>query len=458
MAHLYISAAHKSSGKTTVSIGLCREFRRLGLRIQPYKKGPDYIDPLWLAQACGRDCLNLDYNTMSQEEIRDAFAGDLAAVDLGLIEGNVGLFDAVDLHGSNSNASLAKLLQAPVILVVDVQGMTRGIAPLLLGYQSFDEELNLAGVIFNMVGGARHEANLRRVIEHYTDLSVVGAIHRHPEMQISERHLGLMPCNEADQADTQIERVRSLVAKQVDIQRLLQIARAAPSLPPCATQQAHKGSGGEPVRIAIARDEAFGFYYPDDLCALEAAGAELVPFSPVRDSELPRVDGLFIGGGFPEYRMRALASNRTMRSSIHDFVETGGPAYAECGGLMYLCRGLIWGDEYSPMCGVLDADVVMYERPRGRGYTRLEETEQFPWPSDSRSRPEIPAHEFHHSAVVDPDPDWVYGYRVLRGKGVDGEHDGIVYKNLLASYSHLRGVGGVDWPRRFLEQVRACRH
>ena len=173
MAQLYISAAHKSSGKTTIAIGLCRELRRLGRRIQPFKKGPDYIDPLWLGQAAGRDCLNLDYNTMAPAEIRDELARALEGADLGLIEGNVGLFDSVDLKGTNSNAALAKLLGAPVILVVNVQGMTRGVVPLLLGYQAFDPGLKIAGVIVNQVGGARHEANLRRAVDYYTDLPLL---------------------------------------------------------------------------------------------------------------------------------------------------------------------------------------------------------------------------------------------------------------------------------------------
>ncbi|MEA3277942.1 MAG: cobyrinate a,c-diamide synthase [Pseudomonadota bacterium] len=457
MAHLYISAAHKSSGKTTISIGLCRELRRLGKRVQPYKKGPDYIDPLWLGQAAGRDCLNLDFHTMSREEIRGGFARELEGAHVGLIEGNVGLFDSVDLHGRNSNAGMAKMLRAPVILVVDVQGMTRGIAPLLLGYQAFDRELDIAGVIVNKVGGTRHEANLRRAVEHYTDLPLIGALHRAAELQISERHLGLMPSNEAEQADAQIERIRALVAAQVDAPRLLEIAASAPKPAPAGAGETQRPPAADPVRIAIARDDAFGFYYPDDLAALRRAGADLVSFSPVRDAEPPPADALFLGGGFPEFRMRELERNRTMRAAILDFIESGGPVYAECGGLMYLCRELRWRDERRAMCGALAADVAMHERPQGRGYVRLRETDAFPWPGAPDNRPEIHAHEFHHSAVVAPDPDWVYGYRMLRGTGIDGKHDGVVYKNLVATYSHLRDVGGLNWTRRFAEHVRACR-
>ena len=512
MSRLYISATHKSSGKTTLAIGLSRELSRQGHRVRPFKKGPDYIDPLWLSQAAGRPCLNLDFNTMDPGEIQSTFARGMAGADLGLIEGNVGLFDATDLHGSNINAELAKLLRAPVVLLVDVQGMSRGLAPLLLGYLAFDPELTIAGLILNKVGGSRHETNLRRVVEHYTDLPLLGAIHRESRPRIEERHLGLMPSTESREAEEQIEDIRRLIASQVDLARLLALATASPPLasfpihgrdapeipaqadhhaPSAALAQADRldppqaqaaadlhtlplaaemttvptavrddlvGSGAKTkqIRIGIARDEAFGFYYPDDLEALEAAGAVLIPFSPVHDPGLPQVEGLFIGGGFPEYRMHALAANSGMRAAVKAFIESGGPVYAECGGLMYLCRGLRWGEDYVPLCGVLDADVAMHERPQGRGYIRLRELATFPWPKGPGQVEEIRAHEFHHSAIIAPDPGWVFGYEVLRGSGVDGHHDGILYKNLVASYAHLRHVGGVDWPARFVAQVRRC--
>jgi len=473
MAHLYISAAHKSSGKTTVSIGLCRELVRLGVSVRPFKKGPDYIDPLWLGQAAGRACLNLDFHTMDREEISGGFARALTDVEVGLIEGNVGLFDAVDPRGSNSNAELAKLLRAPVILVLDVQGMGRGIVPLLLGYAAFDPALKIAGVIANKVGGSRHETNLRRVLEHYTDLPLLGALHRTPELRISERHLGLMPSNETEEAEERIERIRAQVAGQLDVPGILEIARSAPSSPVPPTEHRPTSPTREPVRIAVARDAAFGFYYPDDLAALARAGAELVDFSPVRDAALPDADGLFIGGGFPEFRLRELAENRAMRAAVRDFVASGGVVYAECGGLMYLCRELRWGDRRGAMCGVLNADVAMYERPQGRGYVRLRETPAFPWPRLPETPPgpyekpherpiekpsiEIRAHEFHHSAILDPDPAWTFGYQVLRGKGIDGRHDGIVHRNLVAAYSHLRAVGGNAWTERFVAHIRTCR-
>lgn len=456
MPHLYIAAPQKSSGKTTLSIGICRELSNRGLVVQPFKKGPDYIDPLWLSQAAGRACFNLDFQTMDGSEISEAFGREFAGADLGLIEGNVGLFDSTNLDGANSNAELAKQLRAPVILVINCDGLARGIAPLLLGYLAFDPDLDIAGVILNKVGGTRHGANLIRVVEHYTDLRVLGVLQRTAEIGISERHLGLMPINEAKDADVWIERIRSRVADQLDFAPLIEIAERAPRPEVCAQPPHRAANAGRMVRIGIARDAAFGFYYPDDLRALAAGGAELVPFSPIADAEPPCVDALFLGGGFPEYHMAELEANRTMRQSIAESIAEGLPVYAECGGLMYLCQGLSWNGTRRAMVGALGAEVEMRPRPQGRGYVRLRETAAFPWPGGAGAGAEIPAHEFHHSAIVDPDPNWRYAYEMLRGQGVDGVHDGIVQGNLLACYSHLRDVAGNRWTGRFLAHVRRC--
>jgi cobyrinic acid a,c-diamide synthase len=455
--YCYIAAPQKSSGKTTLSIGLCRELHRRGLPVRAFKKGPDYIDPLWLARATGRTCFNLDFHTMSRDEIRGLFARELGPQGLGVIEGNMGLFDDTDIAGATSNAELAKLLGAPVVLVIDCRGLARGIAPLLLGYQAFDRELRIAGVVLNKVGGQRHAATLRRAVEHYTDLPVIGSLDRAADVEITERHLGLIPANEAGQVEARIEAIRRLVADQVDVDLILELAATAGEpdrggvLASSATPRADCRYTG--LRVGIARDEVFGFYYPDDLRAFERAGVALVDFSPLRDTDLPAVDALFIGGGFPECRMEDLQANRTMREAVAGFIAAGRPVYAECGGLMYLCRRLRWGDRVSAMCGVLQADVEMHPRPQGRGYVRLRETEAFPWPSLGEPGAEIRAHEFHYSAIDTPSPDWRYAYEVVRGTGIDGRHDGIVHQRLLASYSHLRDVAGCHWPWRFLAHV-----
>ena len=275
MPYFFISAAHKSSGKTTLSIGLTAAFQARGLSVQTFKKGPDYIDPMWLSAASGRSCRNLDFFTMRREEILQSFTRFMQDSDLGIIEGNKGLYDGLDLEGSNSNAALASLLQAPVILVIDARGMTRGIAPLILGYQSFDPDIRIAGVILNKVGGSRHEEKLRRVIEHYTDVSVVGAVHYAPDLVIDERHLGLLPSNEAERAREKITTLGNAVASQVDLQRILEIAGNTSLTLPGKEISPDAVKVGSGVRIGYPQDRAFGFYYPGDLEKMAAAGAEI---------------------------------------------------------------------------------------------------------------------------------------------------------------------------------------
>ena len=453
---LFISAAHKSSGKTTVCIGVCAALRARNHVVQPFKKGPDYIDPLWLGLAAGRPCYHLDAYLMSRDEIVDELARRSQGADIAVIEGNKGLYDGLDLDGSNSNAALAVQLAAPVILVIDARGMTRGIAPLILGYQAFDRDIRIAGVILNQLGGPRHEAKLRAVIEHYTDVPVLGAIQRDERLAIAERHLGLIPSNEVQSASARIDAIAGQIAAQVDLDRLLAVARQA--LPLQALTAASPATPGSPVRIGVARDAAFGFYYPGDLGALQAAGAELVAFDTLRDSHLPEVDGIFIGGGFPETHMAALSVNRSLLASVRDAIESGLPAYAECGGLMYLARSIEWNGRSAEMAAVLPADIVMHSRPVGRGYVHLRETGRGRWGrANTAGTSLIRAHEFHYSSVENLPSDTEFAYDVERGYGIDGSHDGIVYRNLLASYAHLRDIAGDRWTARFVEFVRRCK-
>lgn len=457
MNRLFISAAHKSSGKTTLCIGLACALRARGEVVQPFKKGPDYIDPLWLGLAAGRPCYNLDPYLSDAQEIRAEFARRNRGASIALVEGNKGLHDGVDLHGSNSNAALAALLDAPVVLVIDARGMTRGIAPLVLGYQAFDRNIRIAGVILNQVGGPRHEAKLRAAIGHYTDVPVIGAVQRDERMTIVERHLGLIPSNEAEAARARVNEIAACVASQVDLDRLVGLSReAAPMAEPLGRTPAAR-SGVRPVRLGIARDAAFGFYYPGDLEALRAAGAELVEFDALRDRNLPAVDGLFIGGGFPETHMSALAANRTLLAGVRAAIEAGLPAYAECGGLMYLARSVEWRGRRAEMVGAIPGDAVMHERPVGRGYVHLEETAEMPWPAASRGAAPLRGHEFHHSSLENLAPGVRFAYRVVRGHGVDGGRDGVVVHRLLASYAHLRDAAGAAWVQRFVDFVRRCK-
>ena len=449
LPRVFISAAHKSSGKTTLTLGLCAALHARGHVVQGFKKGPDYIDPLWIGMASARPCYNLDFHMMARDEIARQFARASAGARISLVEGNKGLYDGLDLDGSNSNAALAKLLDAPVVLVIDARGMTRGVAPLILGYQAFDPDIRIAGVILNQLGGSRHESKLRAVIEHYTDVEVIGAVQHDDSLQIAERHLGLVPANEQRAAVDRIAQVGERIAAQVDLDRLLAIADRAP--PRRAPEPRAPGAAQPPVRIGIAQDAAFGFYYSEDIDTLRASNVELVPIDTLRAPALPALDGLIIGGGFPEVFMDALHANAGLRADVRRAIEAGLPTYAECGGLMYLSRSLSWQGRTREMVGVVPGDTRMHERPVGRGYALLQPTGDDRWQETAV----VPAHEFHYSSLDNLPPDARYAYDVRRGHGIDGQHDGFQLHNLLAGYVHRRGSGAQGWIAPFLNQVRA---
>ncbi len=451
MSHVLLSAAHKSSGKTMVSTGLARAFAARGLKVQPFKKGPDYIDPKWLGEAAANPCFNLDFHTQTDDEIKSLFTTMAHGADISIIEGNKGLYDGVDVEGSNSNAALAKLLDAPVILVVDASGITRGVAPLLMGYQMFDADVNIQGVILNKVLGPRHEDKLIQAIERYTDIEVLGAVKRNDRLGVDERHIGLIPSNEHPHARERIDMLAQTIEEQVNVDRVLEIARTAPA----PTQVNALATPPKPdVRIAVARDAAFGFYYADDLEALRQAGARLVYFNAINDVYLPTCDGLFLGGGFPETQMDKLSANQTLRARIKAAIEAGLPTYAECGGLMYLSRSISWGDNQREMVGVIPGDAIMHPRPQGRGYVRLKPSAAHPWPVMSDGGNDLPAHEFHHSTLENLDEDLTFAYDVTRGRGVNGQQDGIVVHNLVAGYAHLRDTSRCRWAEPFTAFVR----
>jgi cobyrinic acid a,c-diamide synthase len=443
---IYLSAAHKSSGKTVVSLGLCAAFKAQSLNVQAFKKGPDYIDPIWLSQASGNPCYNLDFYNMSESEIIALYRQYASQSDIAIIEGNKGLYDGMSVTGGDANADMAKLLDTSVILVVDATGITRGVAPLVSGYQAFDKDVTIAGVILNKVAGERHESKLVQAIEHYTDIPIVGAIRRSKELIIDERHLGLMPANEAPESQNFIDRAAEHITDQVDLSALVISNKAkVKSLPPIVN------NATKTLTVAVAKDSAFGFYYQDDLNAFESLGVDLVYFDTLTDAQLPEADALFIGGGFPEMQLDALSENQSLLSDIKIKIEAGLPTYAECGGLMYLSRQITHQGKTHKMVGVIKADTLMTSKPIGRGYVQLAPTEQHPWGKVSEK---IYAHEFHYSKLEKIDPKTHYAYEVLRGVGVDNKHDGILTHNLLATYSHLRNVGGNHWVEQFVNFIK----
>ncbi len=453
VTRLFIAATHKSSGKTSVTLGLAAAFAARGAQVQTFKKGPDYIDPMWLERASGRPCYNLDFNTQTHDDILATFAAKSHGADIALIEGNKGLHDGLDLQGNDSSAALTRLLQAPVLLVLNADGMARGAAPLVLGYAAFDPAVRIGGIILNKTGTARQESKLRQALEHYTGIPVLGAIRRQDELALAERHLGLTTPLESDGRHALLAYARDTLARDVDLDRVMALAATAAGL---AAPPSLRAMVAPDMRIAVARDAAFGFYYPDDLEALAHAGAQCVFFDATRDARLPDCDALFIGGGFPETQAAALATNTALRADIRTAIEAGLPTYAECGGMMYLTRSIVLHGQSYPMVGAIPADAVMHERPQGRGLVALEETTEGLWPH-AVGGSTIPAHEFHYAGLENLAPQTRFAYHVQRGFGIDGTHDGIVIGNMLASFSHLRDTSRHHWAERFAAFVRQTR-
>jgi cobyrinic acid a,c-diamide synthase len=517
LPRIVISAPHRSSGKTTVSIGLCAAFKQSGKIVQPFKKGPDFIDPLWLSSASERDCYNLDYFMLGDKGIIDSFGENASGADVSIIEGNMGFYDGMETDGKGSTAELSRLLEAPVILVIDSRKMTRSIAPLINGFQHFEPGTRVVGVLLNRVSGVRHESKLRSAIERYCDIEVVGAIPRMSKMEILERHLGLRPSSEDDQAFKLINTIRDAIGDHVDLDKVMQLANSAPAFEyqgskydncledeapaqptlenicTCSKQSSEAvedsnsmslsekaaESSLKPVKIGVAKDKAFTFYYPENLESLKRKGAELVYFSPIADDDLPEVDALYIGGGFPEVFMDELEKNESIRAQIRDAIENGMPVYAECGGLMYLSRNILWSDKDSTsnsqsnadsgvadtkvaeMVGALPCSVKMNLKPKGHGYIKMITTGNT---SDNtaggilsgtffKEGMEIKAHEFHYSELQTED-NLTFAYNITRGYGVDGKHDGILYKNVFASYAHLHARATPEWADCFLRFIK----
>ena len=438
-----IAGLSGGSGKTLVSVGLVAAWRKQGRNVAPYKKGPDYIDAAWLSTAAARPCRNLDLFMMSPRATVRSFAASSVDADVVVIEGNRGLYDGMDAQGSYSTAELAKLVQTPVVLVVDCTKATRTIAAIVLGCQRLDPQVPLQGVILNRTAGVRHEAVLRESVESICGVPVLGAIPRLRGLVFPERHLGLVPPAESSGLDDTTDRVADVAERYLDLQALWEIAQRAPALDSPAHPEGPTVAASPIVRIGIFRDAAFQFYYPENLEALVREGAEVIEISPLRDAELPPLDGLYIGGGFPETAAAALAENRPFIDSLLRSIERGLPVYAECGGAVYLGEKLIFEEKEYPMVGALPAVFGFQTKPQGHGYVILETVHENPFLPVGES---LKGHEFHYtymkSSSVD---DLKFAFRVHRGHGFDGRHDGLCHRNVLALYTHLHALGSDSW-------------
>ncbi|MEG6512131.1 cobyrinate a,c-diamide synthase [Desulforamulus ruminis] len=454
-----VAAPQGRSGKTTITVGLIAALTAGGLKVQPFKKGPDFIDPSWLTRVAGHTCRNLDSYLMERQAIRSAFIRHARNSDMAIIEGAMGLFDGVDIAGSGSAAEIAKIVQAPVLLVINCTRMTRSVAAMVNGFANFDPEVKIGGVILNMVARSRHEQTLRASIKEYCDVPVLGAMPKGKQFVIPDRHLGLVPAGEDERLSAAIREIGEAAANYLDIEGILKVARDWPDLveeSPVTEAAEIRWLSKEQVPsqkgpvIGVIKDRSFSFYYPENLEALVEAGASLVAVSAIADQQLPEVDGLYIGGGFPEVLARELEANQSFRSHLRRRIEEGLPVYAECGGLMYLGRRIHWSDQSYEMVGVLPLEVEMLKKPQGHGYMHLEVLPGTPYYSGKKL---VRGHEFHHSRVVNLDEDCNFAFRVRRGHGINGEYDGLHYKNVVALYNHIHALVEKDWAKEFVHMA-----
>jgi len=445
---IIIAGTQSGVGKTTIVTGLLAVLKEQGLRVQSYKVGPDYIDPGYHQLASGKVAHNLDTWLVPTDKVVPIFAKTAVGNDLVIVEGVMGLYDG-GRQGVSSTAAIAKLLHAPVVLVIDAKSMGESAAAIALGYKMYDQEVNLVGVILNRLGSATHEKMVTEALERI-HIPVLGCIYRNEAIGMPERHLGLTPVTEHNAQDM-IEELAVQISRQVDVAQIIHIANSAPEL---STESENLNPLQSPsiVRIGVAQDEAFSFYYPESLDVLKTMGAEIIPFSPLHDSHLPRVDGLLFGGGFPEMFVGQLAANVSMRQSIADACQAGMPMYAECGGFMYLSNKIIDfdGQEYE-MVGAIPTSCSMQAKLQTVGYVEATAlTDNVLCLAGDCMR----GHEFHfslmnHEGNSKPFP-WAFEFKKVRtGNLYPG---GYARGNLLASYLHMHFAGNEQAASRFIHK------
>lgn len=456
---MLVAGLSGGSGKTLLTVGLQAAWRGQGWVVAPFKKGPDYIDSAWCASAAGRPCRNLDLFLHDPLTLRRSFIDAARTADFAVIEGNRGLHDGADPRGSYSSAELAKLLGTPVILVVDCTKATRTVAAMVLGCQQLDPAVSIRGVILNRVGGHRHRTVITEAIRDATGLPVLGALPRLDYNIFPERHLGLLPPAEHARRRAVVQEAADVASRYLDLEAVEAIARQAPPMeaPPMEgpTLLPDLTDDPEPLRIGVFQDAAFQFYYPENLEALEREGAEIVPVSPLSDRELPHVDALYIGGGFPETMASALAANVPFRASVRRAAEWGLPVYAECGGAVFLGEELDFQGRRYPMAGVLPVAFDFQERPRGHGYTIVETVAENPFYEVGRT---LRGHEFHHTYLRSADEGEIrWAFRLRRGHGFDGERDGLCRYEVMASYTHVHALSVTSWAPGLIHAARRFR-
>ncbi len=452
LSALVIAGTHSGVGKTTVSLGLMAALRRRALRVQPFKIGPDFIDPGLHARVCGTPSYNLDGWILSEGYNRRSFVSNIQDKDVAVVEGMMGLYDGRSgATEEGSTAEMAKRLDLPVVLVVDAAAAARSVAAMTLGYREFDPKFRLVGVIFNRVAGPGHLKYLEQALKSLPGLGCFGGIPTDLRVTIPERHLGLTVAEEGWLGKSFIGRLARLIEEHVDLDRLLVSTRTKIAVPVAAP----KKSSHSQVPIAIASDRAFCFYYPDNLAILKNAGAKIATFSPILDRGLLKgTQGIYLGGGYPELYAKELSRNRSMRAAIKGFIEAGGPVYSECDGFMYLSAALTdHAKRTHPMIGVFPFKIKMLRRLQALGYREVTTVKT----AFAARGEKIRGHEFHyseiHGAAGATAIDTVY---VVAGRGKKKLSAGYRYKNCLGSYVHLHFGSNPKFAHSFVAICRSA--
>ncbi|HIP38278.1 MAG TPA: cobyrinate a,c-diamide synthase [Desulfocapsa sulfexigens] len=437
------------SGKSVVSVGLTAALARQGKSVVPFKKGPDYIDAGWMKLAAGRSCYNLDPYLMSVETIKASFSEHSQGADIVILEGNRGLYDGVNPEGGYSTAELALTLNLPILLVVNCTKTTRTVAAMVLGCMKLDERVDIRGVVLNQIATKRHQSIVSQAVEKYTGIPVLGAIPRMKRDIFPMRHLGVTPHQEYEGSEEAMDLLAETAAENLDLDRIMEIMAPVGRLKKVSSPVARE----EKLRIGLLMDAAFQFYYSENLEALERAGAELISINAMTEPALPEnLDGLYIGGGFPETSARELAANITFRDSVKAAAEKGLPIYAECGGLIYLGESIELDGEVYPLAGVFPVRFGMSAKPQAHGYSIFEADGENPF---YKNGTEVKGHEFRYSTILNwPGDSKDLALAMKRGVGFADGRDGLTVKNVLALYTHVHALGTPEWAKGFLNRCR----
>ena len=454
---LLLAADRSSAGKTTIATGLMSVLSKEGHTVQPFKVGLDYIDTSYHSEVTGRFSRNLDGYLMDRHAIIETFYHAMRGADIGIIEGVRGLYEGLEsLSDVGSTAQIAKMLNCPVILIIDARSITRSTAALVKGYSSFDRRIDIRGVILNKIGSLTHAAKAKKAIEHYTGIEVIGQVPRKDSMRLTMRHLGLVPASEGLKRDgnfrKQLDNIEDAI-QSIDVDKVLQIAKGAGKLPrvkPKVFVSSKEGVGNKKrVRIGVACDEAFNFYYRDLFDLFSLNGTKTIPFSPLHDKEIPEVDGLYIGGGYPEIFADELERNSSMRDSIASHAQADLPVFAECGGLMYLTESLTYDGRSSKMVGVIPANADMANK-RVIGYVAgTTVCNNVIGLKGTKFR----GHEFHYSELTDLDNKPQFAFQLQKGTGISDGRDGIQVGQTLASFTHVHPL---SYPNLAANFARSC--